>query len=401
MTAKGFALKTSERKHSPIGPSSFERAEACSASVLTEGRMKRASVYADEGTVAHQLFEVVLRTGESAENYLGTTAETDSGPVEIDRAMVDHITDMAGWVRTNLTRFDIERRLIMRNSRMYGYADIVGVDTDGVYTVPDLKYGFQWVNANAPQLAFYAMMAMAEDGIDLSILKEDSVVARTVVMQPRLDNPIRDHKWTVGDLRALRARLHELEGIIDRGEFTYQTGAHCRWCDRAATCPALRLLVEDAAMSYIVADPEHPSTQADLEKAASLLPALKVWVKAVEEQVAAYLNAGGTLPSARMVVGRNNRSWKDENEAAMLMELYGVEPNLPGKLRSPAQAETALPKGTKKEIAELVATVRGNPTVEYGEAKGQAAPPSLTAMEMAALVPMAQGLLKKAVDAPQ
>jgi len=396
----GFKIEVSERPHSPIGPSSFMRAETCSASVLMEGRMKRASTYADEGTVAHQLFETVLKEGIPADDFLGAIADTDSGPVEIDSEMVGHIATLAAWVRNEFTRFSIERQLVMPNSRMYGYADLVGVDTEGHYTVADLKYGVQYVDAASPQLAFYAMMAMIADGIDLSHIPDSAVVARTVILQPRLADPIRDHKWTVGDLKALRARLDSLEGILARGEHSYSAGKHCRWCDRSATCPALRLMVKDAAMAHIVADPTQPATQQDMDEAAAMLPAIKVWIKSVEEQIAAYLNAGGQLTNARMVVGRNNRSWTDESQAAMLMELYGVEPNNPGSLRSVSQAEKALPKAAKPEIAALVATMRGNPRVEFGEAKGDASPASLTAMELAALVPMAHGLLKKGVDTP-
>ena len=386
-----------ERDHSPLGPSSFTRSEICTASTLSEGRIKRTSGWADEGSVAHLVFELALKHKRSPSDWLGQIAESDSGEIEVDDEMVDHLTTQVAWVHATFPDgFEIERKLAMPLSRMFGYSDIFGIDAKGTFTVADLKYGSQYVGANEPQTGFYAAMALIERGINLSQVPDAAVVFRTVILQPRVGDGLpRDHHWTAGELRALLQRLHDLEAQLDRGEFTYQPGKHCRWCNRAANCPSLRLLVKDAAMASIAADPANPPTAASLDEAAGLLPAIEVWVKAVKEQLVSYVNAGGELQNARMIQGNNKRDWADANAAAMLMELYGVEPDMPGKLRSPAQAEKALPKAAKADVAALVTTTRGNPRLEVGPAVGTAVPPSLTALDMNTLVPMASKLLAK------
>lgn len=356
-----------ERQHSELGPSSFERAEACPASTLPDGKMRRSSSYADEGSVAHLIFEEALATGRQVWEWIGTTVTFDTYEVEVDLEMIEYLDPMVEYVRDTLQPgFKVEQKLTMPGSRMFGFADVIGVDkTDFLWTVMDLKTGMQYVPADAPQLGFYALMSMREIGIDFSNMADDTVVLRTTILQPRLRDPIRHHLWTVGELKGLRQRLVDLEMMLARGDTPYKAGAHCRWCNRAAACPALRLIVEDAAMASLAADPTVPPTKDDLDRAAQFLPAIKVWVKSVEENLNAYLGNGGTLSNARLVQGRATRDWTKQEAAIELLTLYGVDPMQPQKMLSPAMAEKKLPKSAKPAMAELVGYTRSKPSISF------------------------------------
>jgi hypothetical protein len=394
-------LTLPSRHHSPLGPSSFERVETCPASTLSEGKMLRSSSYADEGSVAHMVFEDSLVTGNQVWEWLGKIVTFDVYEIEVDMEMVEGVDAMVEHVRaTYPDGFCVEAKLSMPDSKMFGYSDVYGVAADGIWTVMDLKYGSQFVPADSPQLGFYGIMGAIQAGIDLTKIEPDVVVMRTVILQPRLRDPIREHLWTAGALLALRQRLRDLEAMLDRGETPYKAGGHCRWCDRAATCPALMLIVKDAAMASLAYDPVNPPTKEQLDEAALYLPAIKVWQKAVEENLNAYLGNGGQLQNARLVKGRNSRSWVDEQAAIDLMAKYGVDAYLPAQMRSVAKAESALPKSARPEIVALTVNTSGKPGLALSDdLKSEAVESSLAGLENAALVTMASGLLAKGVKA--
>jgi len=363
-------LTFAERSHSLIGPSSFEAVEICLQRAMPGPRIKRSSFYANEGTVAHALFEACLTSNRDPGDWLGHeyTAGEGSDTITVDIDMVNGVASAVNWVRENIRPgYFVEEALDMPDSDMHGYVDVFGIDHAGLWVTADLKYGTQFVPASAPQLGFYILMGMVGKGIGLSPIPDDVVVAKAVIFQPRLEPPVRDHLWTAGALRALRARLAAVEEVLERGDATYNPGSGCRWCARAAACPALQLIARDAASFRISADPMHPVDAARLTQIAGMIPNLKVWLKAAEEATEGYLKAGGALPNAYMKQGRVSRHWRDPDAAEDLLRQYGVEPYEPPALLSPAKAEKALPKAAKAAVAEIVASVPGNPVMAFGE----------------------------------
>jgi len=61
--------------HHPFGPSALAKRMACPGSLLAElGRPSTSSVYADEGTFAHEILAKCLETGADASSRIGTTS---------------------------------------------------------------------------------------------------------------------------------------------------------------------------------------------------------------------------------------------------------------------------------------------------------------------------------------
>jgi len=76
------------------------------------------------------------------------------------------------------------------------------------------------------------------------------------------------------------------------------------------------------------------------------------------------LSSGQGFPGYKLVAGRSTRRWGDDAAATeALVELLGDDAFAPRSLLSPSQAESALGKKRKGEIAPLIVKPEGKPTL--------------------------------------
>jgi hypothetical protein len=143
----------------------------------------------------------------------------------------------------------------------------------------------------------------------------------------------------------------------------------CRFCKARATCKAL------AKHNYEIAVGQFDDLEAPLEptapellsvdEIAKLLPKLsmiKSWANDVEEHAHKTLAAGGVVPGYKLVEGRSNRQWVDDDQAAKVLVDKGYDP-FTKKVISPTQAEKLLGRTKAAEIADLVVKPRGKPSL--------------------------------------
>jgi hypothetical protein len=302
----GRTLQVAERPHSAISPSSFERISRCTKShelTLTSrraGTMRVAGEAATQGTAAHALLEHALRHG--------------IGPDEIEAVRVDGVTvpvteGMRGavevgidWVRQELAGRELllEVQTTLPWGKVAGWPDVATADAPWV--VGDLKYGYSVVPADSPQLGLYLIGLLLEH--ERSIEGEGSATA--VVIQPRAPGePVRSHTWTYPALRRLRDQLIETLDRIRRADFTYEVGAHCRWCPAAGVCPELAATARDAAAVDIGIAPEliarGEAGAAQLNEALLLAEPLEHRVRQSWAIAQEYLTAGGRLADFKLV----------------------------------------------------------------------------------------------------
>lgn len=345
-----------ERPHSDMGPSSFDRAEACPASVAPGPRSTRTSVYAEEGTAAHTLFETALITGGEVYEWAGDPVAGTS--FEVTEQMIDALDPMVMFVRdTFLPGFAVEQAVRLPDvPDMYGYADVCGYVANKVHAVADLKYGHTYVPADTTQLGLYLLMhILATTPPEVwAETHEEAVVGKTFVLQPNLPDPIRSHLWRKQDLTDLHDRARQVSASRGLPNPAYNAGEHCKWCARAPFCPRLQLLAKSAALSAITPDPANPPDPAELDQMVALLPAVEQWAAAVRATMEAYVLAGGALTEAKAVLGRGAREWRDPAAAEALMRKHGADPYTAVKLKSPYQAEQSLPKPVRGAVADMV-----------------------------------------------
>ena len=379
-----------EHAHSPIGPSSFERVEACSASAvyaLTETQPK-SSVYADEGTAAHKIFELCMENVTDPWEYKDETIKVNGVDYYVDAEMVDALTIAVGEARMRLKglSFDTEKRLTYKDTPLFGTADLVASNKLPV-RVLDLKYGAGiQVSADTVQLGLYGLMALIYTHSEdiLTTGNDDAVLVETTVLQPRGVGPkALDYNWTRAALRDLRDRADAVIDRLQRKVMHHKYGSHCRFCGAIASCPLLATVAFDAAMSEVITNTAVPLTPDMLDKGMELLAPLNLYIKRITEGAQKYLEAGGSLENAKLVQKRATREWSDEDQIIAWLDKHKIEPFGEPVLLSPAQIEKRLPPSLKTKLADFVTKESSGltiapiddarPAVTMTAAKGKAA----------------------------
>src|SRR5690606_17221957 len=250
----------SDRKHAILSASGAHRWIECPPSARLEQQFPdEQSVYAEEGTIAHELAETRLRQalGEKVQLSPRGTQSPYYG-----EAMEDHIADYVTLVMERIAahRERTPDTLIMFEQRLdfsqwvpegFGTGDVV-VISDHDMEVIDLKYG-QGVKVEAagnPQLRLYGLGAYAAYGMLYDIRQ-----VHLTIVQPRLDHMSTE---TIG----VGALLEWAEEVIVpaaklayAGEGAFHPGPHCRFCRARFVCRA-RAEANLELAKYDFAEPE-------------------------------------------------------------------------------------------------------------------------------------------------
>lgn len=313
--------------HAVLSASSAKRWINCPPSArLCENYDDKSSDYAAEGTDAHALCEYKLKKvlgieatdptenltwynvemGECAEGYASYILElvenakqTCSDPV----VLIEQRVDFSRWVPEG-----------------FGTADCI-VIADGVMNVVDYKHGkgVEVSAAENPQMMLYALGALEIfDGI------YDIVEVRMTIYQPRKSNISvsvieKDEllEWAQNGL-IYKAKL-AFEG---RGEF--HCGEWCRFCKAKAECRERAAAILELA-KY---DFQPPSLLSDDEILEILdkIDELTAWASDIKEYVLIQAINGKEWTGWKLVEGRSNRKYINENAAAKIVENAGFDP---------------------------------------------------------------------------
>lgn len=247
-------------------------------------------------------------------------------------AMGEHMESYAAFIEERMaearTRCEDPRIFIEQTVRFeeyvpggFGTSDAI-ILSDGVMDVIDLKYG-KGVPVSAegnPQMRIYGL------GCYLALswaYRIDTI--RMTIFQPRLDSISTASMttdelltWAETELKPKAALAWEGKGDFCPGE------AQCRWCKAAAVCRAHRdYQMEIARRDF--ADPPllTPEEIADVLKR---LPALQAWAKKVEEYALdAAVKGEAEFPGFKVVEGRSNRRYADEDAIASALRKAGFK----------------------------------------------------------------------------
>ena len=363
--------------HGLLSPSAAARWVTCPGSVALTADMPNPSTsYAQEGTCAHRLAELLLKGMDPADipaedlqafANCGVNLDDLIGPVSV---YVDYVRSIPGEL---LVECGLEVGDITGEKGAHGTADAIILGTEELH-ICDLKFGLgEKVDAvNNLQLSIYAQAALNTYGF----LAEFRSVHLHII-QPRL-NHISD--WSVS--------LEELAGIMERVRasgnraLNAQAGASgaplsadlfcpsrkaCRWCLARGKCPHL------ARHCLSAAGYEDGSLETfgllDASALAGILDKLDLiakWSDAVREAAHAELMAGGTVPGYKLVQGREGmRKWGNEKEVEKLLKTWKIpaDARYKKKLISPADAGKMYKAHcfTEEQWAELCGAVTRSP----------------------------------------
>ena len=365
-----------DKPHAILGASSSHRWLACPGSIrLSAGMPSTSSVYADEGTAAHELAEKCLSLGHDAADHLGEIIVVNGTGYEVTDEMAEAVQVYLNVVRQELAEagegaeLKVEQRFDLGwlYPGLYGTNDAMVGQPFGTLKVFDYKHGAGVaVEAECnPQLLYYGLGAAYGDAYE---------EVELVIVQPRAyhpDGPVRRYRISIGGLFAWA------ESVLLPGAKATEDpaaplvpGEHCRFCPAVAVCPKQHenaLAVAKEVFAPVPQSPPAPEalTHEDLRRIMDAADMVESWLSAVRSHVRTLLENGLALPDElgyKLVAGKASRKWKSEEEATKLLQALLPDPDeayAPRKLLSPAQAEKLLKGPAKKALEEVVEVSRG------------------------------------------
>jgi hypothetical protein len=373
--------------HAILSPSSASRWMACPPSARFEEQFPdKSSVYADEGTIAHSLGELLIREklGEikkpeyrkrlaALETDLDKLQEANPGnSFSSFETMLEYCEDYAVFVierfagaqaTTPDAKLFLEKRLDMSDyvPEGFGTSDAVIVADQMMETI-DLKYG-KGVSVSVienKQQKLYALGALKDFDFIYDIRE-----VRMTIYQPRIGN-IESWVTTVAELiEWAETELKPLAELAFEGKGEYAPGPHCGFCKGKAVCKALADKNLELA-KHGFADP-NVLTEANVSEILQVVDMLTDWASAVKEYALnEAVNNGKKWPGYKIVEGRSNRKYTDADTVGkVLIEAGFKEENLfTKKLLSITNMEKEI---GKKVFAEMVGPYvikpQGKPTL--------------------------------------
>lgn len=362
-------------EHAKLSASGSSRWINCPPSVRLEEQFEnKTSIYAEEGTLAHELAELKLRLELkeiTKRTYTLRFNKATKDNLLYSKDMDDYVDIykeicMEKYINSKETTTDsiavVEQRLDFSNfvPDGFGTGDFI-VIADGTLEICDLKYGKGVpVSAeNNSQMRLYALGAINKFSFLYDIEK-----VRMTIIQPRLNN-ISSDEISVNDLLKWAEEVvkHSAELAI-KGEGEFKTGGHCKFCKARSVCRAradenLELAKFEFKKSDTLSNDEISEI---LEKVDSLVK----WASDVKEYALDKALEGQEFKGYKLVEGRSQRKWKDEKAVAKILTDRGFLENIiwTKKLTTISNIERAIgKKETERLFKDLIDKPIGKPTL--------------------------------------
>lgn len=351
-------------EHALLSPSSSHRWLNCTPSAILEKQFEnKSSIVAEEGTAAHALCEHKLKKALHRRSKRPVSSFDSDEMEEHSDAYVEFVLEQLEKAKQSCKDplVLIEQRVDLSNyiPNAYGTADCLIVSDDNLHII-DMKYGMGvLVEAqDNPQLKCYAIAALSiyESLYDI---KEVSLS----IFQPRRENV---STWTtsVNELKAwAENELKPKAQLAIKGEGEYCTGEWCQFCRAAVKCRAraeekLRIAQEEFKLPPLLTDEE-------IEKILHILPDITKWANDITAYALdAALNHGKKWHGFKVVEGRSNRKFADEQAVAKVAKEHGYTDIYRQSLITLTEMQKLMGKKQFEEIlGDLIIKPSGKPTL--------------------------------------
>lgn len=361
---------TAPRAHALLSASSSARWLACTPAPRVEAQFpdEDSSVFAQEGTVAHALAELMINErlrGIKDADALQRIKALEFFSPDMERAVsvyVDYVAETfrAERAKDAAAQIFTEQRVDFSSvvPDGFGTSDVV-IIREGRLTIIDLKFG-KGVPVSAkgnPQMRLYAIGALA--AFDWLFEPEEVV---TVIHQPRLDSVSVDTLTREELITWARDFVAPRAQAAANGTGEFVPGEHCRFCKARHRCRARADAMQRAALM----DFKEPALLSDDEVAdvLSMADALATWAKDVKDYAQAQALQGKHWSGWKLVAGQKRRKIVDEDglTAALREKKFKLGDIAPRKLLTIGKLERLVGKDAFAEIsAPYVETPEGDP----------------------------------------
>jgi hypothetical protein len=358
--------------HALLSPSSASRWMACTPSAVLEKQFPdSSSSFAEEGSLAHALCEILIKSQHNLITVEQFNVEFEK--IKKDKyyndQMLDYCEAYAAFVNDQCKGeyfLFIEQKLNMTTwiEDGAGTADgIVALPQERKAIFDDLKYG-KGIRVDAKhnsQLKIYALGVL--ETLEVIFGKDAFDTIETHIYQPRLDS-ISSYSYTVKELLDWAEKdLKPKATLAFKGEGEFKAGSHCGFCKARATCRALA----DYNMELAKHDFANPDLLNDEEvlKIYEQKAIFENWMDAVSGYVLGEALNGKSWPGYKLVEGRSVRSYSDPIKVAEALKAKKYEDIYkPQTLLALGEMEKKIGKAPFNEIvAPLLVRPEGKPTL--------------------------------------
>lgn len=378
-TASTKLVKHSERSHALLSASGASRWLNCTPSAKLEEAhgVHTTSVFAAEGTLAHELSELYISHDALktiTDDEFGSKLEEIMGNELFNEEMLDMVPIYVDYCTTEFTAakeqndlavMEIEQKLDLTEyvPESFGTADCVIINDD-IMEVIDLKYG-KGVPVYAQynkQLMLYGLGALRKYDTMYDITE-----IKLTIVQPRINN-ISTWQISVADIiKWATEELAPAAKLAFNGEGELKSGDWCKFCSVKNKCRALAEKQLEIA-KYEFKDPNFLSDDevSDILKRA---PQFVEWVNQITEYAQQRaINDSKSWPGFKLVEGISRRKWTDEQQVASAIlsrmpeisedQIYDM------KLKTISQIEKLVGKKRAQEVlSDVIIKPQGKPTL--------------------------------------
>lgn len=323
------------RAHAKLSASGSDRWLSCPGSVDMEQMFPEndSSVFAEEGTFAHELSELHLSLVLNV-----ITVETHAIRLEViklnpfySQDMEDHVQTYLDIVmdRINAAKATTPDAIVLLEQRLdfspwvsegYGTGDVV-IIADGLLEIIDLKFG-KGVQVSAEdnsQLRLYGLGAL--NGFEF--LYEVQTIRMTIV-QPRLNNVSSEEMSGEALVQWAEDVIRPGADLALSGSSVTAAGDHCKFCKARTHCKTRAVYCLELE-TFEFKDARLLSVQ-EIAQVLAKADALKAWTKDVEGYALKEAESKGVkFPGWKLVEGRSNRIYTNREAIAQTLIIEGFD----------------------------------------------------------------------------
>ena len=320
-------------KHAKLSASGAHRWMACTPSASLEDQFPEStSEYAEEGTFAHSLAELIINY--NLHNMTKPQFDKAFAKMKKDKYFSQELLEYVEGYANQVFEFVNEAKLlcddaiVLTEQRLdfsayvpegFGTGDVV-IIADKEMHVIDLKYG-KGVGVSAednPQIRLYGLGALEAFGMLYDISQ-----IRMTICQPRLDMVTSETLTVDALIEWAETEVRPKANMAMAGEGEFVVGDHCRFCKARKTCRARAEY--NLELTKLEFKPPELLEDSEIGEVLRKADQLAHWVTDITEYALEEALNGKKFDGWKVVEGRSNRKYLDEIKVADTLKDAGYD----------------------------------------------------------------------------